>query len=347
VSAPGAGEAGKVYLFEPSGSSSEEVEGISGISTTHVDGFLESDDFGAALVAGDLTADGREMLVVGAPGVDFGMVWIVDLVAPPSAIDPASAFGGISSSIWRELGSALAIADLDGSGMVDLVIGIPDYSHSSTSEEKGAVAIVSGPLLSGFLEIDGLADVMLRGETALDRFGSALSAPGDLDGDGRIDLVVGAEQAGVTEASEPDDPGGVYVLTEAGDGWPDARTMVPYVTLWGAGVQDRTGERVLAQDVNGDGYLDLWISAGQNDASASDAGAAYLVLGPLPTGTLELEDEAALVLTGDEAGAHFGRGLSSAGDVDGDGMDDLLIGAPDASGGSGSVLVLLGGDYPL
>jgi hypothetical protein len=123
--------------------------------------------------------------------------------------------------------------------------------------------------------------------------------------------------------------------------------MVPYLTLWGAGAQDRTGERVLAQDVNGDGWMDLWISAGQNDASASDAGAAYLVLGPLPRGTLELEDEAALVLTGDEAGAHFGRGLSSAGDVDGDGMDDLLIGAPDASGGSGSVLVLLGRDYPL
>jgi hypothetical protein len=339
VSAPGAGEGGTVYLIEPSGSSSEEVWDI---STTHVDGLLGGDDFGAALVAGDLDPDGGELLVIGAPGPDYGAVWIID-PSISGEIYAMSAHGGITSTTWLDLGTVLAIADLDGSGTQDLVLGIPD----GASEEEGAVAVVSGPLLREWEYMDEAADVILHGETPLDRFGSALSAPGDLDGDGRTDLVVGAEQAGVTEASEPDDPGAVYVLTEAGDGWPDSRTMDPYLTLWGAAAQDRTGERVLAQDVNGDGDIDLWISAGQNDAFASDAGAAYLVLGPLPTGTLELEDMAALVLTGDGAGAHFGRGLSSAGDIDGDGMDDLLIGAPDASGGSGSVLVLLGGDYPL
>jgi hypothetical protein len=105
---------------------------------------------------------------------------------------------------------------------------------------------------------------------------------------------------------------------------------------------------VAISNVDGDEFDDIWISATHADDGGDDSGAVYLLLGPIDEGaTIELADDADLVLAGEEGGEHFGQGLASVGDVDGDGMGDLLIGAPDASGGSGHVLLLLGADLPL
>ncbi len=98
-----------------------------------------------------------------------------------------------------------------------------------------------------------------------------------------------------------------------------------------------------AGDTNADGTDDLLIGAHKNDASGEDAGAAYLVLGPV-SGNHDLGD-VGIKLTGEEAGDYAGYAVASAGDVDEDGSDDLLIGAPhNATNGAdaGAAYLLLG-----
>jgi len=211
--------------------------------------------------------------------------------------------------------------------------------------EEGAVAVIQGPLTPGLIDFELAVDGLVSGETVYDRLGSAIVSLGDVDEDGREDALVGAAQAGTT--LEDDDPGAAYILTNLGDATSDLVTVSPLTTLWGDKAQDWTGENVVVMDVNGDGDQDLWISAAHRDGPELNAGTVFLVLGPIPPGSIELADDADLILTGDETAAYFGRGLGPAGDVDSDGLDDVLIGAPDASGGSGHVMLLQGADLPL
>jgi hypothetical protein len=86
--------------------------------------------------------------------------------------------------------------------------------------------------------------------------------------------------------------------------------------------------------------MDLWISAPGADGPEAEAGLLYLVLGPIDEGEHELLDRAALVVPGDEGGGHLGDTMGHSGSI-------LLIGAPDASGGSGNVMTIQSADLSL
>jgi hypothetical protein len=152
------------------------------------------------------------------------------------------------------------------------------------------------------------------GEGPGDVAGTSVAA-GDFNNDGNDDLVIGALGEGSS--------GAVYLVYGPVSGTSSLAAADSKLTGEAAG--DQAGERVAAGDLNGDGSDDLIIGVPDESSAASLAGAVYVVLAPVPTGSLSTADAK---LTGGAAGDLAGNSVA-AGDLDGDGTDDLLIGATD------------------
>jgi hypothetical protein len=176
-----------------------------------------------------------------------------------------------------------------------------------------------------------MADAKLVGEEARDYAGNVSDA-GDVDGDGRDDLLIGSRDGLARAAYLVLGPvTGTLDLSRA-----DAKLVGEELGDWeGVGVSG-------AGDVDGDGRDDLLVGADGDDDGGRGAGAAYLVLGPV-TWTLDLA-LADAKLVGEATSDGAGDGVSGAGDVDGNGHDDLLIGSLNDEGGTlaGAAYLVLG-----
>ena len=192
--------------------------------------------------------------------------------------------------------------------------------------------------------LDGTNGFRLVGAAARDVSGIAVNGAGDMNGDGLADLLIGAHRAGPNGSFS----GASYVVfgRSTGQSGPFPASLDLFALdgtngfrLNGVEADDFSGRAVSsAGDVNGDGIEDLLIGA--YGASAYSSGASYVVFGrdtartgPFP-GSLDLSDldgTNGFRLSGVEANDSSGRAVSSAGDVNGDGIEDLLIGAPFAS----------------
>ncbi len=173
-----------------------------------------------------------------------------------------------------------------------------------------------------------------------------------MDGDGTDDLLVGAPGAD----PNGDDSGSAYLVFGRADTVEVALgglTGPDGFALEGAVEGDRAGYAVSeAGDVNGDGFGDLLIGAPYADPNGSYSGAAYVVFGGAGgfAGSLNLGSltgSAGFVMNGAAEYDHAGQAVSGAGDVNGDGFDDLLIGAPWADPHayySGAAYVVFGGE---
>lgn len=275
--------------------------------------------FGGASTVGDFNGDGYPDLAMGAP-LDFG-----DLGAVHIFYGRADGLGtGVAEQVLSGtdgpmplFGAALSGAgDLNGDGYSDLVVGAPRALTAGRVYVYYGGAQGLGEMPSVVLSAPGLADA---------RFGGAVAQVGDLDGDGDTDLLVGAENA-VSFA------GRAFVFL--GDRAGVSRT--PTLTLtYPAGGQFGASVTALG-DANGDGYPDL--AAGAPFALAG-VGATLVFSG----GPAVLANTAGVVVPGTGADtAGFGAAVSGVGDLDGDGFDDLAVGAPRSANFTGRVFVYPG-----
>jgi hypothetical protein len=254
---------------------------------------------------------------------------------------------------------SLISGDFNGDGVQDIAIGAP-YADGPGNKrpDAGEVYILYGPLHSGTtidlggIFIAGLGPTTIYGADPGDQFGSSL-ATGDVNGDGVADLIIGAPY-GDGFGNKKDDAGEVYVIlgkpnlssTAIIDAGKSGQDMV----IFGEDAHDLAGSSVASGDINGDTIDDIIIGSANADSllnKRGNAGQVYAIYGKIsPPPAIDLASRPAeLTIFGAAIGDSLGEVVLSA-DVNGDGLDDIIIGAPRADGvmkrDAGKVYIVLG-----
>ena len=309
---------GAVYILSGLPGATDQIGNVAAVKLTGDD----AGDFAGIAVAGpgDLNGDGTPDLAIGAirddtSATDAGIAFVlhgpVDADATIAVRADAAYTGESAGDIAGEVSWA---GDFNGDGLADLLVGA-QFNDGQT----GAAYILLGPASSG----GSLAtsDVILRGVAALDEASSSLSGVGDTDGDGYDDVAVASRGAG--------DGAGVAYLVLGGERSGELNLSAADSEMSAEGALDELGFGVSicgAGDVNGDGYADVLMGARGNSTAAASAGAAYVVFGPVDSGETSLAAADAR-LYGETANDFTGDSVHGAGDIDGDGLDDILVGS--------------------
>jgi len=194
--------------------------------------------------------------------------------------------------------------------------GAAEVCGNGVDDDCDDEGLACGP--AGDMEVaDG--DFWLSGESEDDHAGSSVAGPGDVDGDGQLDLLIGAYGDDTMGPAA----GAAYLLL--GPVTAD-RALGDYdALLLGMGSGDAAGSSLAASDLDGDGYGDLVVGAGYSSTGATYAGSAYVLYGPVSDQVLL--DGADAVIDGNRASTYLGSALALAGDQDSDGVQELLVGA--------------------
>ena len=284
-------------------------------------------------MAGDVNGDGYDDLAVGAPYYDGGQTdegRVFVFHGSDTGPEASASWYAESNQASARFGHSVSGAgDIDGDGYGDLLVGAPYYDAGQTDEGRAYLYLGSASSL------ETTAAWSAESNQASARFGSAVSWAGDVNGDGYADVVIGAPEYDNGQTGE----GRAYVYHgEAGglDSTP-ARTVENDVAGAKLGYS-----LARAGDVNGDGYSDLVIGAPYEN---SERGRAYVHYGS----SAGLEATAGWSHTELDSGVspnpRFGYAVGPAGDVNGDGYADVVIGAPwfdDGADNEGEVFLYLG-----
>lgn len=294
--------------------------------------------------AGDANRDGVPDLLIGAHyndagGGAAGAVYLVYGKSSGGVIDLDNVALGVGG--FRIVGQAAAdhagwavapIGDMNGDGLAEIAVTAPN--NDAGGNNAGAVYVVFGKATGTEVRLASLGTAGFRiiGERAGDTAGSAVAFAGDMNGDGKGDLVLGAR----TNDGNGRDAGAAYVVWGKADATEVNLDNVAAgrggFKIVGQAAGDNAGWSVAGVgDLNGNGVPDLLIGAVRQDGAATDAGAAYVVYGKSTTTAVRLANVAAgaggFRILGEAAGDHAGTSVAAGGDVNGDGRRDLLIGA--------------------
>ncbi len=215
------------------------------------------------------------------------------------------------------------LGDVDGDGTADSIVAAWSGSVGGKTQ-SGTLWVTLGPL-AGDLETDPDADAVVEGEHEGANAGRIVRVDDDLDGDGLEDIVLNAvfDPTGGTNA------GAVYVVY----GPADITSLADAAILVGPAASSFTGQEFTSGDYDGDGYGEVAAYA-----IAPGIGGVYVARGPLADETdLAAAD---IIIEADAAMDELGSGLGS-GDLSGDGITDLLVGAPFADSGAGVAYLLV------
>lgn len=360
----------------------------------------------SAASAGDINGDGFDDVIVGAPKahayadgrrslggeamVVFGRAGSAGTRITLAAIEAGSGSGGFvihgAVSSGRAGISVASAGDINGDGFDDLVIGADRVEGLGLSESginkasAGATYVVYGKAagFGGSLDLAqltaGSSGFVIYGADARDQAGRAVAAAGDINGDGFGDLIIGApggDLAGDTKFRTY--AGEAYVVYGKAGGFDPSIDLTGIATGTGATgfvlyghLNDQAGYSVAAAgDINGDGLDDFLIGAkGANGIGnpgdpgyREKAGATYVVFGKaeLFSPKINLDDVAAgtggFIIRGRDRFDGTGTSVASAGDINGDGFDDLVVGAPgayaanNAKRGAGETTIIYGRNF--
>lgn len=281
--------------------------------------------------AGDVNGDGYADVLVSVYTSEYG-------VSKDGSVQLYLGTGnGLAAQpVWNtqgkggtNFGESIANAgDINGDGYYDVIVGASRYSNGQANE--GAAFVYLG-------SPEGLQSTpswSMEGEQANAYFGVSVSTAGDVNKDGYADVIIGASYYDDGEANE----GRVFIYL----GSPNGLAKTPYFTADGNQVNAFFGKSVAsAGDVNRDGYSDVIIGAPGFDNGQLNEGKAYLYLGTY----MGMTQSAAWSGESNQAEAGYGNTVASAGDVNGDGFGDVVIGAnrfDDGKSNVGKIYVHLG-----
>jgi Ca2+-binding RTX toxin-like protein len=341
------------------------LSSLNGTNGFQISGVADYDNSGRSVsAAGDVNGDGFDDIIIGANGVANGFYtgasYVVfgkeaggfDANLNLSTLDGTNGFQ-IDSEVASDRSgrSVSAAGDVNGDGFDDIIIGA--NRADPNGERSGASYVVFGKE-DGFSAnlnlstLNGTNGFQINGEVAYDNSGFSVSAAGDVNGDGFDDLIIGAPYAN----PNGNNSGASYVVFGKEAGGLDANLDLSTLNgtngfqINGEAAGDLSGSSVsVAGDVNGDGFDDLIIGAWRADANGRYSGASYVVFGK-EAGGLDanldlstLDGTNGFQINGEAADDRSGFSVSAAGDVNGDGFDDIIIGAYKANPAGASYVV--------
>jgi hypothetical protein len=327
---------------------------LNGTNGFKINGIAADDNSGFSVSsAGDINGDGIDDLIIGATGADpngfsnSGQSYVVfgsrsgfSSSLNLSTLNGTNGFKINGLAAGDDSGRSVSSAgDINGDGTDDLIIGARLADPNGNYSGQSYVVFGSRSGFNANLNLstlNGTNGFKINGIAANDRSGFSVSSAGDINGDGIDDLIIGAYRAGIGEAGQS------YVVFGSRSGF-NANLNLSTLTgtngfqINGIAVVDFSGISVSsAGDINGDGIDDLIIGARLADPNSTDSGQSYVVFGSrsgfsASLNLSTLNGTNGFAINGINASDRSGRTVSSAGDVNGDGIDDLIIGAYSAS----------------
>ena len=335
---------------------------------------IDANDYSGRSVssAGDINNDGYDDIIIGAPEADpngdssgqsyvvFGKATGYSTSLNLSALDGTNGFviNGIASGD-RSGFSVSSAGDINNDGFDDIIIGA--YEADPNGDLSGESYVVFGKATGNYsasLELssllasnggDGTNGFVINGIDQYDYSGYSVSSAGDINNDGYDDIIIGAPEAD----PNGDISGESYVVFGKATGYSASLNLYALggtdgFVINGIDQYDYSGYSVSsAGDINNDGFDDIIIGASYADPNGDLSGESYVVFGKA-TGystSLNLSDldgANGFVINGIDAYHYSGYSVSSAGDINNDGYDDIIIGAPEADNRKGESYVVFG-----